>query len=59
LAQHAPLVSKPEDNDDPDMRAALALSKAEEEAKWPHLAAVIRTSAMEEEARQAVEDAEA
>jgi hypothetical protein len=31
----------------------------EEEANWPHLAAVIRTSAMEEEARQAVEDAEA
>lgn len=57
------LVPKPE-GDDPEMRAGLAPSKAEDEANWRcallwHLAAVIRTSAMEEEARQAVEDAEA
>jgi hypothetical protein len=51
LAQPAPLVSKPEDDDHPDMRAALALSIAEEKAKWPKLAEVIRTCAMEEEAR--------
>jgi hypothetical protein len=40
-------------------RPSLALSAAEEEAKWPHLQAAIRISAMEEEARQQVEDAEA
>nr|XP_051202193.1 uncharacterized protein LOC127315779 [Lolium perenne] len=32
LAQPAPLMPKPEDDDDPDMRAALVLSAAEEEA---------------------------
>ncbi|KAK1681145.1 hypothetical protein QYE76_041993 [Lolium multiflorum] len=58
LAQPAPLVPKPEEGDDPDMRAALALSIAEEEANWPQLTVVIRTSVMEEEARQAVEDTE-
>jgi hypothetical protein len=41
------------------MRAAVALSITEEEAKWPQLTAVIRTSAMEEEAQQVVKDAEA
>ncbi|KAK1612209.1 hypothetical protein QYE76_035882 [Lolium multiflorum] len=40
-------------DDDPDMRAALALSITEEEAKWSQLAAVIRTSAMEEEDAEA------
>jgi hypothetical protein len=30
----------------------------EEDAKWPHLATAIRTSAMEEETRLAVEEAE-
>ncbi|KAK1609727.1 hypothetical protein QYE76_033400 [Lolium multiflorum] len=59
LAQPAPLVPKPEDDDDPDMRAALALSNEEEEAKWPHLAMVIRTSTMEKKAQQAVKDVEA
>jgi hypothetical protein len=52
-------VPKSEEDGDPDMRAALALSIAEEEARWPQLAAVIRTFAMEEEAQQAVKDAEA
>jgi hypothetical protein len=33
LAQPAPLVPNTEDDDDRDMRAALALSNAEEEAK--------------------------
>ncbi|KAK1653219.1 hypothetical protein QYE76_071024 [Lolium multiflorum] len=42
----APAVLKPEEDDDPDMRAALA-SLAEEEAVWPQLAEVLRTSAME------------
>jgi hypothetical protein len=59
LAQPAPLLPKREEEDDPDMRAALAMSAEEEEAKWPHIAAVIRTSAMEEEAWHAVEDTEA
>jgi hypothetical protein len=54
-----PAVPKPEEDDNPDMCAALALSIAEEEAKWPQLVAVIRIYAMEEEARQVVEDAEA
>nr|XP_051196810.1 uncharacterized protein LOC127310155 [Lolium perenne] len=53
LAQLAPLLllPKPEspEEEDPDLRAALALSATEEEAKWPHLATAIRTSAMEEE----------
>jgi hypothetical protein len=38
-------------------RPSLALSAAEEEAKWPHLQAAIRISAMEEEAQRAVEEA--
>lgn len=59
LAQPAPPMPKPEEDDDPDMLAALAVSLTEEEAKWPQLAEVIRTSAMEEEAKQTVEDAEA
>ncbi|KAK1605453.1 hypothetical protein QYE76_029126 [Lolium multiflorum] len=61
LAQPVPLqLPKSESpEEDPDLRAALALSTAKEEAKWPHLAAAIRTSATEEEARQKVEDAEA
>ncbi|KAK1650373.1 hypothetical protein QYE76_068178 [Lolium multiflorum] len=34
-----------------DIRAALVISAAEEEANWPHLRAAIRTSEMEQEAR--------
>jgi hypothetical protein len=59
LAQPVPPVPKLEEDDGPDMCVALAASLAEEKAKWPQLAAVLRTSAMEEEARQAVEDAKA
>jgi hypothetical protein len=33
------------------MRAVMALSKAEDEANWSHLAEAIRTSVMEEQAR--------
>jgi hypothetical protein len=40
LAQLAPLVPKPEEDDDPDMRAGLALSIAEEDK--PAAAAVLR-----------------
>jgi hypothetical protein len=62
LEQPAPLLLQPKpesSEEDPDLRVALIISAAEEEAKWPQLQAVTRTSAMEEEARQAVEDAEA
>ncbi|KAK1611817.1 hypothetical protein QYE76_035490 [Lolium multiflorum] len=60
LGQPVPLLlPKPEEEEDPDMRAALALSAAEEDTKWLHLVVAIRTSAMEEEARQQVEEAEA
>jgi hypothetical protein len=48
-------VPKPKEDDDPDLRVALAASlevhKLEEAAKWPHLAEVLRTSALEEVAR--------
>jgi hypothetical protein len=58
LAQPARPVPKPEEDDGPDMRAALAASLAEE-AKWPQVAVVVCTSTMEDEARQAVEEAKA
>nr|XP_051221322.1 uncharacterized protein LOC127339518 [Lolium perenne] len=62
LPPPAPLLLQPKpesSEEDPDLRVAPLISAAEEEAQWPQLQAVIRTSVMEEEARQAVEDAEA
>jgi hypothetical protein len=53
----------PDEEDDPELRAALAASvevnDLEELAKWPHLAEVLRASALEEEAKKAKEDVDA
>lgn len=51
LPQPPPLLLEPKpesSEEDPDLRAAVMISAAEEEAKWPHLHAAIRTSEMEE-----------
>jgi hypothetical protein len=55
--------AQPEEEDDPELRAALAafieVNDLEELAKWPHLAEVLGASALEEEARKAKEDVDA
>ena len=52
-----PVVVKEEDDDDPEFRAAVAVSievnDLEELAKWPHLAEVLCSVALEEAARGA------
>jgi hypothetical protein len=61
VAQSAP-VTKPDEDDEAELRAALAASlevhELEEASKWPQLAKVLRTSALEEAIRKAIEDAE-
>jgi hypothetical protein len=52
-----------EEENDPELQAALAASREQQDldelAKWPHLAEALRTSALEEAARKAQEDAQA
>ncbi|KAK1682466.1 hypothetical protein QYE76_043314 [Lolium multiflorum] len=61
--QPQPQPQPQEEEDDPELQAALAASREQgdldELAKWPHLAETLRTSALEEAARKAQEDAQA
>ena len=53
----------PDEEDDPEFRAALAASveanDLEELGRWPHLVEVLRTSSLEAEAMRARQDADA
>ncbi|KAK1661909.1 hypothetical protein QYE76_050068 [Lolium multiflorum] len=60
--QAQPKLQAPEEDDDPELQAALAASHEvndlEELAKWLHLAEALCASALEEEARKAKKDAD-